>query len=238
MSGYFLSMAKLALGIGSRVEPLMPAFGEGEGGWIETEPTPALNTTHQTEVPVSPGTTVFEVSVQETPTDPNLPHLLKEATREVHSTHQETLHERVEQHTHSKEFHRKESHTAEIREVRESLTQLLKEARTEHLRVLRETSTVHSDRETERETHTQREQILRTQIESRVDTVEKLLTASPQTKPEPSQISEPVAYDIHIGRIEVRMDGCAPTSKPEEKEPVRGALSLNEYLKLRSRGDA
>lgn len=239
MSGYFLSMARLALGIGPRAEPLLPTFGEDEG-WIEVEPTEREPSPPPTEKGTAPGIHMLETPHRDPRAefDPETPETVRETVRERRRTDRETRTERIERERKESERHTREERTKETREVRETLTQLLREARTEHLRVLRETSTTHSETQSEREVRTERERILRTQIESRMDTVERLLTSPSTAADRQIPIREEVACDIHIGRIEVRMGDPSLPQSPEEKEPVKGALSLDEYLKLRSRGEA
>ncbi|MBX3117507.1 MAG: hypothetical protein KF784_00460 [Fimbriimonadaceae bacterium] len=239
MSGYFLSMARLALGIGPRVEPLLPVAGHDEG-WIEVEPT-ASTPSEQTPTPtLLPGVQVYESPGEGSRADfdPELPEPAHDTLREVHRTDRQVHRETLEREKAVHESRTQETRTRETQQVRETLSQLLREARTEHLRVLRETSTTHTETQSEREVRTERERILRTQIESRMETVEKQLRISGPPSEERIPVREETSYDIHIGRIDVRLDGTATPAQPTESENPKGALSLDEYLKLRSRGEA
>ncbi|HEY0866638.1 MAG TPA: hypothetical protein VGE01_04645 [Fimbriimonas sp.] len=233
MSGYFTSLAKLALGLGERIEPRLSGSYE-EGRWDEAETEAATSASTNTAPQPShapPSPPLYETHL----------HLLGQTMRETRTDSVSDFRSTVQERTDATTIRESETSTvATERESREQTVETLRE-------LVREAKSLHTERERLLETRSERiatllappsESIFETErlVRETVARTERVSLVPVLNPPRaPSELPREPEITIHIGRIEVRADAPEPANNGEHKEKPKGVISLDDYLRERSR---
>lgn len=244
MKGYFLDLARLALGTGARLEP-RPGL-VAEAAWIEEsvlgEEVPGVRLAPVVvAADASPASVhqTFQQTTHESHAHLGLAETIQEGERTVErerlerDTRHETVREVQARETLRSSERTVEERATEVRETRETLRELVIEARTIRERWDRTTVRAEFERAV---AFPERAVERRTEVERLVREVQRTATSRETERTVEVRVERDApSVEVHIGRIEVRAPAPGPARKDEARKP-KGVIDLNEYLRERSRG--